>query len=120
MKRLLLIIPLLVMTFGCANMKGWTAHPRPWTTNEKLLLVASSVAAAADAFTTDQGIKAGCSETFFMVGSYPSTGIIIGYTSIVQLIAIVAAHFNPDFRISILGGKAIANTGCAVRNSTMY
>ena len=111
--RYLLIIMLITIT-GCASAK-------PWTTAEKAMLVASCVAAGADAYTTIQGLNNGCSEAQPVMGEDPSNAVVIGFTGIIQAAFIIAAHYwFPDYRMWILGGKTIANTGCAVWNSTQY
>ena len=112
--RYLLVILVITMT-GCAT------NPKPWTASEKAMLVASCVAAAADAYTTIEGLNSGCAEANPIVGENPSNAVIIGFTGIIQAAFIVVSHYwFPDSRMWILGGKTVANTACAVWNSTQY
>lgn len=113
MEKILLLITLLILT-SCATT------PRPWTRTEKLMLVASCIAAGADAYTTIEGINNGCSETNVFISGQPSTGIVIAFTGILQVGFILKAHYWPDLRKWILGSKTFVNTGCAIRNANQY
>ena len=108
-----LIIILLITLSGCASA-------RPWTKSEKVMLIASCIAAGADAYTTIEGLNSGCSEAQPVMGENPSNAMVIGFTGIIQAAFIVWAHYYPDYRMWIMGGKTVANTACAVWNSTQY
>ena len=112
MEKYLLTVIVLVTLTSCAV--------KPWTKGEKAMLAASCVAAALDAGTTMYGVANGCSESQPAIGKNPTAAVIISFTAVIQLGFIVAAHFLENYRLEILGGKTIANTACAVCNSTQY
>lgn len=102
-----------VLMIGCVT-------PRPWTKGEKAMLFTSCLATAVDTYTTIEGLNNGCSELNAFIGKDPSNMTVILFSGAVQLSFAVVAHYFPDFRLWGLGGKAIANTGAAVWNSTQY
>jgi len=111
MKRILLLVFLILLLFlpGCAT-------PRPWTTAEKTLLIASCLAAAADTYTTIDGLSHGSRELNPIIGPYPSNERVITYMITSQALFILLAHYLPDYRVFALGFKTFLNTGCAIHN----
>ena len=95
-------------------------HVRPWTPTEKVLLATSWVAIYADYTSTVDILDHGGYERNPLIGSHPSNEklLVMGITS--QIIAITIAHFWPETRVWILGGKTAIHTGCAIHNNNEY
>lgn len=108
-----LLLALILTTTSCTT-------PRPWTSGEKLMLVASCLATAADAYTTIEGLENGCSEANPLVDENPSNTTVIAFAGITQVLFILWAHYWPNSRLGLLGVKTVVNSTCAVWNSTQY
>ena len=110
MKYLLILLFLLS---GCASLP----QPRPWTTGEKALLVASCVAMVADGYTTIDGMHNGHSETNPIMGRHPSDAKVISVMAITQAVTVMIAHYWGPWRSMILGVKTGVNGAFAWHNS---
>jgi len=102
---------LLILLFltGCASA-------RPWTKEEKSLLVASCIASIADITTTLDGLHDGNSEMNPIMGKYPSDTRVISTMVTSQVLTIIIAHYLDSFRSLILGTKTGINTSFALHN----
>jgi len=94
-------------------LTGCATAPRPWTSEEKVMLGASLLTAAANMVTTLNGVHNGDSETNPVMGSDPSDGMVISVMAITEMATIVLAHYWEGLRIWILGVKTGINTGLA-------
>ena len=98
---------------GCATA-------RPWTTEEKVLLGASCLAMAADTYTTTRFLDNENNwEVNPILGRHPSDTKVVMYMFSSQVVAIILAHYFPEYRSWILGVKTGLNTVGAVNNSTL-
>ena len=114
-KILLLVLVTLVLIPGCASLP----KPRPWTREEKVLLVVSILAAGADLVTTKQMLDRGNYEMNPLVGRHPTdTGLMIKLP-LIQLSYWVLCHYWPQMRTGLLGCKITINTGFAIHNSKL-
>ena len=109
LKYLSLLGVYILLITGCANV-------RPWTKQEKALLVASCLASVADVYTTMEVLDNGGYELNPLVGKHPSDGKLITYMVTSQTLFTLLAHYLPDYRSLLLGSKAFVNAGCAMHN----
>ena len=95
----LVLVPLCLLV-GCASLP----EVRPWTRGEKILLVASILAAGADYWTTERGLDQGGREINPFIGEHPTDIELTlrgwGYYGVILL----GAHYCPELRKVILGG----------------
>jgi len=98
-----------ILLAGCANV-------RPWTTEEKVLLGASCLAAMTDTITTCDGMDKGKSEINPIMGKYPSKNKVILVMGISQIVTIIVSHYWESMRQWVLGAKTVANTACTFHN----
>lgn len=98
---------ILLLISGCAT----------WTPQDKILGVASCVAAAADTYTTIQFLDNPDNyERNPMLGKHPSDTEVIIYMAMSQIITLIIADIFIEWRSWILGGKTALNTGWAINN----
>jgi len=100
---------LILFLAGCATAK-------PWTTDEKLMLAASCLAVAADAYTTLDGLHNGNYETNPIMGKHPSDGMVISVMALTQVATTIIAHYWGPWRSMVLGIKTGINAGFAFHN----
>ena len=104
MKRLIVIA--VILTSGCS-----------WSKFDTALGVTSTVATAADIYTTTQLLNnPGNYELNPILGKHPSDTKVIMVLATSQVITLVIAHFFPTIRPWLLGGKTVINTGWAIHN----
>jgi len=104
-----LTILLLILTLtACAH--------RPWTTTEKTLLVASTLAAAADYYTSERIMDRGGSARNLILGKHHSKAHLAGCMFGSQTLAVIICHYIPWLRKPLLGAKAAVNAGLAIHN----
>ena len=103
---------ILVFLTGCAGA-------RPWTKQEKALLVASCAATIADMTTTIQMLDNGNWETNPIMGKHPSSSKVIITMTATEIFTIILAHYFEGFRSWILGTKTVLNTGLAIHNTRL-
>ena len=115
MKKLWIISVLVILT-GC---NSFNPNPRPWTTEEKTLLVVSCLACAADNYTQKRVFDRGGYEANPIIGKNGSTGKLVRYGITSQTVTILIAHYFPKYRRFILGGKALVNTSLAIHNKSI-
>lgn len=84
---------------------------RPWTRAEKVALVGSIVATGWNIYETDQAIDRGCHEANPTLRWNPTIGMVSTET-----IAIIIGHYKPKWRLSLLGGKTLVNSGLALHD----
>ena len=110
MNRFYKIIPLLLILSGCAS----------WTPAEKRWLGASWLATGADIYYTERALdNPGNHELNPFLGDHPSDTKLITYVITSQIGVTILAHFMPEWRKWLLGGKTVLNTGCAIHNSQL-
>jgi len=113
---------IMFLLSGCATSgnTGTWERPRTWTPTEKTVLVWSILAVGADILTTNNFLK---NPDNFEINPYlterPSRERVTVTLSATHIILIIIAHYNPAYRIKLLGSKAAINTGFAIHNSTM-
>ena len=113
MKKLI-IIPIILILTGCGKFQP---DPRPWTTEEKTLLVVSCLAAAADTYTQTRVFDNDGYEANPIPGRHPPKSRFVGYMITSQMVAVLVAHYFPEYRRFVMGGKTIVNTSFAIHNS---
>ena len=97
---------LMLLLQGCA-----------WSKQDKLLGVASCIAAAGDAYTTTMALDNPNNwEINPILGEHPSDTEVIIYMVTSQGIALLVAHIFPKLRPWILGGKTVVNLGGTINN----
>lgn len=105
----LLCVAILLLS-GCAS----------WTPQEKMLGGFSCLAAAADGYTTIRFLNNPDNyEMNPILGKHPSDTEVIMYMITSQFIALTIAHFLPQYRSWILGGKTTVNLGFAIHNTKL-
>ncbi len=114
-KILLIGVVTLVLLPGCASLP----KAKPWTKGEKILLVASVLAAGADYYTTERALDRGNREMNPLIGEHPTdTQLFLkgggGYAGL-----IVITHYSGKWRPVFLGGLIVLNIGCAIHNSKL-
>jgi len=114
-KILLIALVTLVLLPGCASLP----KAKPWTKGEKILLVASILAAGADYYTTERCLDRGGSEMNPLIGEHPTdTQLFLkgwgGYAGL-----IIITHYSGKWRPVFLGGLIVLNTGFAIHNSRL-
>ena len=109
---------MLLILFWIIMLPVWCkAEPRPWTDGEKALLFWSTVATLADGYTTCRMLDDPDNwERNPILGKHPDNEQVVIYLSISQIVTVIIAHFWPDMRKYLLGGKACIDTGCAINN----
>jgi len=107
--KLTLFILILTLT-ACAH------SPRPWTTTEKTLLVASTLAAAADYYTSERIMDRGGSARNLILGKHHSRAHLAGCMVGSQTLAVIISHYIPWLRKPLLGVKTAINAGLAIHN----
>ena len=107
--KLTLLILILTLT-ACAH------NPRPWRTTEKTLLVASTLAAAADYYTSERIMDRGGRELNPLIGEHPSDAKLGFYMLGTQTLTVIISHYIPCLRKPLLGVKTAVNAGFAIRN----
>lgn len=112
-KILLITLVTLVLLPGCASLP----KPRPWTREEKVLLVVSILAAGADLYTTKQMLDRGNYEMNPLIGKHPTDTELMIKLPVIQLSYWVLCHYWPKMRTGLLGCKITINTGLATHNS---
>ena len=84
------MLGLLLVGFFISN---GCCTPRPWTLDEKILLGASCVAAAADAYTTTRALDNPNNwEINPVIGKRPSDSKVVITLGVSQILTIVLAH----------------------------
>ncbi|HUT43843.1 MAG TPA: hypothetical protein VMW95_05860, partial [Desulfobacterales bacterium] len=85
-----LIMVFFLLTTACAGL-------RPWTNEEKTLLLWSSMASMADMYTTCRAIENNPDnrEINPMMGRHPDNEHVVIYMSFSQITTIIIAHFWP-------------------------
>ena len=107
--RLSIIISILILT-SCI-------HTKPWTTSEKVMLGASWLAAGADYYTSERAFDdPGNHEMNPAFGKHPTDTELAIYMLTSQVCATLMAHYIPEWRSWILGGKTTINGACAINN----
>lgn len=105
-KRVIVIIVTLVMLSGCS-----------WSKVDIGLGIASTVATAADFYTTSEFLdNPNNHETNPILGEHPSNSEIFMVLATGQIAALILAYFCPKLRPYILGAKTTINAGWAVSN----
>ena len=108
------LLGIMLLLISCAH------SPRPWTNTEKAVAVASVIASAADCYTTTQfNNNPNNYEVNPLISRHPSDGRVIITMGITEGITLLVAHYWDDYRIWLLGGKAMLNTGLAIHNRTL-
>ena len=107
--KLTLLLLILTLT-ACAH------NPRPWTPAEKALLVTSTLAAAADYYTSERIMDRGGRELNPIIGEYPSDAKLGFYMLGTQTLTVIISHYISCLRKPLLGFKTVVNTGFAIRN----
>ena len=124
MKKIIVIISLLSL---CSCV---TANPKPWTNGEKAVLVWSTLAAGADAYTTCRyNDNPNNYEMNPLLGRHPSDQKVIVFLSISQFLSVAFSHWFSEIelpligkvntRYGLLGTKATLNTYFTIRNSQL-
>ena len=98
-----LVLVGLCLLVGCATFP----EARPWTREEKILLVASILAAGANYWTTERGLDRGGWEMNPLLGEHPTdTELTVkGWGCYGGIL--LAAHYCPRMRGIILGGSTL-------------
>ena len=105
----------LCLLVGCATLP----KARPWTRGEKILLVASILAAGADYYTTERFLDRGYSEMNPLIGDHPTdTELTIKGFGCYGLCLLIA-HYLPDERLGLLSLYSVTNTAFAIHNSQL-
>ena len=112
-KILLMVLVTLVLLPGCASLP----KPRPWTTEEKVLLAVSVLAAGADLYTTKQMLDRGYDEINPLIGKHPTDTELMIKFPICALSYWCLCHYLPQVRTGLLGCKITINTGFAIHNN---
>ena len=99
-------ITLILFSVGCAG----------WTRTEKALLVASVVMSVADMTTTMEILNDGGYELNPCIGRHPSNERVVLFMVGSETLTIILAHYFPEWRTVILGGKTVINTMCVINN----
>lgn len=108
-----LIIVFFLLTTACTGL-------RPWTKEEKGLLLWSSMASMADMYTTCRALDDPANwEINPILGRHPENEQVVIYMSFSQIATVTIAHFWPDIRKTLLIGKATINTGFAIHNDNL-
>lgn len=109
-------ILIVLMLIGCAHYQR-----DPWTKEDTALALAGIVAVSADAYTTTRFLDHDMNrELNPILGERPTDTEVVAVLAVGQAITIGVAYFLPkEYRRALLGGKAIANTGCAIHNTTL-
>ena len=117
MRRKILLLALVTLVFlpGCASLP----KPRPWTREEKALLVVSILAAGADLYTTEQALDRGNYEMNPLIGEYPTDTELMIKLPVLQVSYWVLCHYWPQMRMGLLGCKIAINTGNAIHNNKL-
>jgi len=96
----------IVLLTGCS----WSRGDIAWG-------VASTIATAADGYTTSQFLDNPANrELNPILGEHPSDGKIFMVLATSQIIMLTIVHFFPEMRPYILPGKTVLNTGLAIHN----
>lgn len=102
------IILILILT-GCS-----------WSKSEIKWGIASTIATGADIYTTtrmlDNPRNHECNP---LMGRHPSDTRVIIHMAGFQVLALTMAHFVPEWRSWILGGKTGINTICTINNMNL-
>lgn len=98
-------------TIICLVLVSCGTTPRPWTRNEKIVLVTSVLATGANIYETDRALDRGCYEVNPAIKWSPVIGMMLS-----EALVIVISHYYPDVRFPLLGGKAVINTGLAIHD----
>jgi len=110
------ILLILVLVMGCAHYQR-----DPWTKTDLALALASTVAAAADAYTTTRFLNN--SHNYEMnpaMGQRPTDTQVIATMAAFQAVVLGASYFMPkEWRRILLGSKTIANTTLTIHNTTL-
>lgn len=94
-----------VVAFWIVMLPVWCkAEPRPWSDDEKIMLVWSSAASLADIYTTNQFLKNPENwEVNPVLGHRPDPLAVISTLLITQAITVIIAHFVPDLELPLIG-----------------
>jgi len=114
--RFLCFFILLSLLCSCGHLP----KAKPWTKGEKILLLASILAAGADYYTTERCLDdERCFELNPGIGERPTdTQLFIkGWGGYAGLIAI--SHYSGKYRSGILGGLFMLNIGFAIYNTRL-
>lgn len=108
--RQLLIVLMIIFLIGCG-------HARPWTSDEKILLLASCLAGVADYYTTKRLLdEPGTRELNPIIYGRPKNRTLIIFFISTQTITTILADSFPKWRKTLLGGKCLINTSLAINN----
>jgi len=100
------VIALVIVLTGCS-----------WSKSEMRWGIVSSVATALDCHTTCRMLDNPDNyEMNPLMGKHPSDSRVIAHMALFQAATLTAAHFLPEYRTLILGGKTTVNLGFAVNN----
>jgi len=109
-----MVLSLLFLLCSCAH------SPRPWTKEEKLLLIASLFAVSADIYTTEKGLDTGnVYEQNPYIGKYPTDTQLLIKSGIAYTGILIGAHYLPHLRAKILGFQITVNGVCAIHNNNL-
>ena len=96
---------MLLILFWIIMLPVWCkAEPRPWTSEEKSMLVWGGLGAAADIYTTLGFLNNPNNyETNPILGEHPEPLTVIIYLATEYIIAVITAHLWPDLTLPIIG-----------------
>jgi len=110
MKRIISLLLVMCMCTGCASWSAW----------DKTLGVTSTLATAADAYTTCRMLNNPNNyEVNPILGKHPSNVEVITTLAAGQAFVLMIAHLVPSWRKYILGGKTVLNGSLAIHNTTL-
>jgi len=91
-----------------------------WTTLDKTLAVSSTLATAADIYTTTRMLNNPSNyEMNPMLGKHPSDSKVIVYLGLTQVLTLIFTNLTPKARPYILGGKTLLNGSLAISNTRL-
>ena len=103
----------MMITLSVSGCAGWTPL-------HKTLAITSTLATAADAYTTTRFLdNPNNYEMNPVLGKHPSNAEVVSYLAFTQLVTLGIAHLWPEARPWILGGKTLINGSLALHNTTL-
>ena len=113
MRRITALILIFAIS-GCATLNH---KPRPWTKEEKVMLVCSLCAAGADCYTAERLIDCGGRELNPLFSPYPTDAELVFKGGALYGVFLLIAHHIPELRKILLMGQTTMCTGFAEHNA---
>jgi len=110
-----MVLSFLFLLCSCAH------SPRPWTKEEKILLIASIFAVSADIYTTERNHDNGniFEERNPFIGKHPTDSQLLIKGGLAYTGVLIGAHYLPSLRTKILGFQISINGVLAIHNDRL-